>query len=356
MLLVALAFFLPNESRPRKDRLRELKGCDWIGMLFFFTCSVGILVPINIGGTTKNLGWSSTPVVLCLVVGFLSLISLVVHQRCFAKRPAFPREVFARKTTNVAFLGNTVCGILLSMVFYSLVLFWDCVRGKSTAEMGKMLLSVTVTYPVAFAATGITIKRRGRMTWATIVGGGLATFGLGLMRLVTETRSEAQVVIISALAGAGCAIFTPAMINSVLATTDSRWHADAIATRTLLYTAGQCMGVSFGLAIFTNVFSRSLRAVKGADARLAEGARQVLGNPQELMGRIKELQQKSPEVIHLVSGALKSVWVAACVLAGVTCLLAIAFRGPPLPKDSRTGSVVPDEERQENSTEMTQRS
>ena len=358
LLLVALAILLPNDSRAPKDRLRELRSCDWIGMIFFFACSTGILVPINIGGTTDSLRWGSRAIVICFVAGLFSLVFLICHQRRLAKRPAFPREVFARKTTNVAFLGNLVCGVLLSMVFYSLVLFWEGVRGKSTVEVGKMLLSVTLTYPAAFALTGIAIRRWGRISWATAAGGLVATLGLGLMQLMTETAPEAALVIICLCAGAGCGIFAPAMVNSIIATTDSRWHAHAIATRTLLYTAGQCIGASFGLAIFTNAFTRRYDALKGDDARLAEAARQVLGNPQELIGKIRELQQLSPngELIHLVDGALRSVWATACCIAGVTGALAIWYRCPGLAEDSRTGRAVPDEERQENSTEMTQRS
>lgn len=358
VLLFALVWLLPGGSRSRKDRLRELKGCDWCGILLFFVCSVALLVPINIGGTAERLGWNSPPVISCFALGLFSLIVLVYHQRYRAgrmtSRPAFPREIFARRATNVAFLGNAVCGVLLSMVFYHLVLFWDGVRRKSTVEVGKMLLSVTLTYPVAFAVTGIAIRRWGHIKYATAAGATLATLGLGLMQIMTERAPQVGLLVICVCAGAGCGIFTPAMVNAVIATTDSRWHPQAIATRTLLYTAGQCIGVSLGLAIFTNVFRHRFDAHDGDAAIRAAAVKTVLSSPQELVGKLETLWVISPngELVRMVVGALRAVWAVACVLAGVTGALAIWMRFPDLAKDSTTERVLPDEERQEDSTEM----
>ncbi|KAI7773926.1 hypothetical protein LA080_009642 [Diaporthe eres] len=356
-LISALVLLLPGESRSLKDRGRELKGCDWLGILLFFGCSVALLVPINIGGTAAGLAWNSPPVIACFAVGLFSLIVLVYQQRYRArrmKRPAFPREIFARRATNIAFLGNAVCGVLLSMVFYHLVLFWDGVRRKSTVETGKMLLSVTLTYPVAFAVTGIAIRRWGHIKYATAAGATLATLGLGLMQLMTERAPQAGLLVICVCAGAGCGIFTPAMVNAVIATTDSRWHSNAIATRTLLYTAGQCIGVSLGLAIFTNVFRHRFDAHDGDAAIRAAAVKTVLSSPQELVAELPTLWDISPngELARMVVGALRAVWAVACVLAGVTGALAIWMRFPDLAKDSTTERVLPDEERQEDSTEM----
>lgn len=353
---MALSLLLPGESRPWKDRLLELRGSDWVGMFSFFVCSVAILVPINIGGTTDDLGWGSAPVLTCFAAGILSLAFLVYYQRCLAKRPAFPREIFARPATNVAFLGNTVCGLLLSMVYYHLVLFWEGVREKSTVEVGKMLLSVTLTFPAAFAITGIAIKRWGRIKYATAAGAVLATLGLGLMQIMTERAPEAALVVICVCAGVGCGILLPAMVNAVIATTDSRWHPHAMATRTLLYTAGQCVGVSLGLAIFTNAFRNRFEAHDGEAADRAAVVREVLGSPQELVGKLRELRRLAPggELVRMVVGALRSVWAFACVVAGVTGAAAIFMRFPDLAEDG-TERAVPDEERQENSTEMTAR-
>lgn len=357
VLFVSLTILLPGEPRSRRDRLRELTGCDWVGMLAFFASSVGILVPINIGGTNEALSWASAPVLTCFAFGFISLVFLIYYERHMAKRPAFPREVFARLATRVAFFGNATCGVLISMVFYHLVLFWEGVRQKSAMGLGKMLLAVTLTYPVAFAITGLAIRRWGRIKYATAAGAVLATTGLGLMQLMTQHHPQAALLVISSVAAAGCGIFAPSMVNAVLATTDSRWHPHAIATRTLLYTAGNCVGVSLGLAIFSNTFRGRFTAHDGDAALRAKVAQAALSGPQELIGKITELNLLSPrgELTRMVVGALRAVWAFACVLAGVTGAAAILMRFPDLAADRTTGSGVPDEERQENSHEMASR-
>ncbi|KUI62702.1 hypothetical protein VP1G_09828 [Cytospora mali] len=312
----------------------ELKHCDWIGMLAFFISSVAILIPINIGGAIQK--WNSGTVISSLVVGAISLVFLIYHQRYLARDPAFPREIFSRAVTNIAFLGSLVSGMLLSMVFYNLILFWAGVRHLRTIEVGQMLLSVTLTYTVSAALTGIAIRTCGRIKWATITGSVLSTVGLGLMQLMTEDTPVAGLVLICMCASAGCGIFLPAVINTVIASTDREWHSHAIAMRTLLYTAGQSVGVSTGLAIFTNNFKyqnkKAFRAHGGG-----------IATPQDLMQMIKELP---PEVVGLVTTALRWVWGVACVLSFVGGVVACIPACPELPEDRKMGAGVPDEERQ----------
>lgn len=333
-LFAALVFLLPGWHRGTAHPVQELKRCDWTGMLAFFICSVATLVPINIGGAVQR--WNSGAVLGSLAGGALSLGFLVYHQRYVAARPAFPREVFRRAVTNAAFLGSLVSGMLLSMVFYNLVLFWEGVRHLRTMRVGQMLLSVTLTYTAAAAATGIAIRACGRVRWATVTGAGLSAAGLGLMQLMDEGTPVAGLVVICACAAAGCGVFLPAMINTVLASTDREWHSHAIAMRTLLYTAGQSVGVSTGLAIFTNNFK-----YQNMKAHQANGG--GISTPQDLMQVIKELP---PEVVGLINTALRWVWGVACVLALVAGIVACIPACPELPEDRKTGTVVTDEESQ----------
>jgi MFS family permease len=368
-----LARLLPWDIIPwRRKNLKQLKDCDWIGMGLFMICAVGILVPINIAGTASSLEWTSKPVLISLLFGVVILLALVYHQRCLAKRPAFPREVFARRptagislpfkwfasvATSLALIGSTVCSILLFAVFYSLILFWEAVRQKSTVGVGLVLLSVTVSYPVAFALTGMAIKKWGRIRWAIVVGTIMTTLGLGLMQLMSEGTHECCMILISIVAGAGCGVFAPAMVNAVLSTTDPRWHPHAIAIRTLLYTAGQCIGVSLCISIFTTYFKRRFEAfdpVAAAKAGIPHGG---LGSPQSLVSKISQLQELAHggELIKIMVSSLRCVWGAACALAGLTGTLTILMNCPDLAQDNTTRAVPSDKEQQQDGVEMVSR-
>lgn len=109
--------------------------------------------------------------------------------------------------------------------------------------------------------------------------------------------------------------------------------------RTLLYTAGQSVGVSAGLAIFTNNFRYQNRRAHEA----ADGSGGGIRTPQDLMRMIKELP---PGVVCLVTNALRWVWGVACVLAFVAGVLACIPACPDLPEDRRMGGVASNEERQ----------
>ncbi|KAJ4397336.1 hypothetical protein N0V93_001561 [Gnomoniopsis smithogilvyi] len=323
VLFAVLLGLLPNGRNRSTAPLKVLKSCDWIGMFLFFVSSVTILIPINIGGTVQP--WRSPVVIACLLVGMLSLLVLICHQRDLMEHPAFPRQVFTKSVTNVAFFGSFVSGMLLSMIFYNLVLFWEGVRHLPTIKVGIMLLAVTLSYTASAATTGVAIRFWGRIKWATITGTVLAEIGLGLMYLLTETAPVGPLIVITMLAATGCGMYLPAMINTILASTEREWHSHAIAMRTLLYTAGQCMGISIGVAIFTNNFSYQVDKV-------SHGSQSVAITPQSLMQIIKDLPKDS-EIVTLIVMALRWVWGAAAVIGLLAGIPSCVLKCPALPED-----------------------
>lgn len=343
ILFFALLGLLPNWRNRNETSLQVLKGCDWIGILLFFISSVTILIPINIGGTVQP--WNSLAVTSCLVIGGLSLVVLIYHQRCLSNRPAFPRQIFVKPVTNVAFLGSLVSGMLLSMIFYNLVLFWEGVRHLTTMKVGTMLLAVTLSYTICAALTGVAIRLWGRIKWATITGTVLAEVGLGLMYLLTESAPVGPLIVITMLAAMGCGMYLPAMINTILASTDTEWHSHAIAMRTLLYTAGQCMGISIGLAIFTNNFSYEVDKVNHTPQSVAI-------TPQGLMQIIKDIPHDS-EVVTLIVMALRWVWGTAAIIGFLAGIPSCVLKCPALPKDNIAQQS--DEERRQNGADRQQR-
>lgn len=372
LIFLILMCLLPWDSRSITERLHELRRCDWLGMGLFFASAVALLVPINIGGATKSTPWNSAPVLATFGSGLVSLFLLIYHQRWLAERPAFPREIFARRPTDglrhpfklfvsigpsIAFLGNAVGGILLLGVFYSLVIFWEGVRDKSQVMMGVALLSITITYPAAVALTGVAIRKWGRIKYAIAVGSTMSTLGLFLMMLMTRKTPEPFLIIICIIAGAGCGVFAPGMVNAVIALTDSRWHSHAIATRTLLYTAGQCIGVSIGTAIFTAAFKARFEAPYVNSALREKYGEIGFEDSQELMSNIRNLADLAPdgELVGMVTSSLQYVWCSASILAAITGTLAVLMQCPDLPPDRTTPPARLDEEQQTNSIEMASR-
>lgn len=324
-LLAALAFLLPSWKNRKTKLLDELKNCDWVGMILFMASSILILAFISTGGVVSP--WGSWENVACLIAGLLCLLNLALHQRFLAKNPAFPTEVFSKPVTNAAFAGSLVSGMLLNMVFYNLVIFWEGVRQLSNIGVGLMLLSVTLTYAVSAATVGIIIKSCGHIKWATITGSLCAILGLGLMWFMDETISTPPLVLISIVGAAGCGMFVTAMVNTVLVTTEEVWHSHAIAHRTLMFTAGQCMGISIGLAVFTQAFASS----RYLDIASQEAGTEVVITPQSLLRVIQDLGPSSG-VIPIVVNALRHVWGTACAIAAVTGVVTCVFKCPSIPK------------------------
>ncbi|KAF9766897.1 hypothetical protein IL306_000622 [Fusarium sp. DS 682] len=120
--LVSL-FYKPVNQYIRVDgrtRWQQFLGMDWVGQLLILVAVVLLGVGVEIGGITYL--WAHAAPVTLLVVGSLSLVSLVLWEwYTDLETPIFPKETFSNIRGFTVILGGVV---FLGMVYYTTFAFW----------------------------------------------------------------------------------------------------------------------------------------------------------------------------------------------------------------------------------------
>lgn len=302
---------------------------DFRGIILFTLFSVSFLLPLSWGGSRYQ--WSSVFVVCPLLVSGLLLVTLAVHDNR-AAHPLFRPSVFGNCSTVLQLVNITLHGMLMWMALYYMSVFYLGVKGFSPAKTGIFALPATVTVIPLAVMAGLLVRRTGSYRWLLYVGWALtiAIFAV-LMRLDAKV-SNAVLVVITVVLGVGVGILIPALTCGVLATAANHDAGHAVAMVFVLRSAGQCLGVAVGLAVFSSRLEMELRKLghDGATAHL-------------MMQNMKHSLSREPAadgaVIGAVEAALRVVWIVGCSVAFVAGLLTIAVKCPPVPTDQEGPSL-----------------
>lgn len=113
-------------------------------------------------------------------------------------------------------------------------LYFQACKGYSESKSGLALFGITVTTPVASAATGVLIKYTQRYRPQIWTGWLLVIIGLALLCTVHERTPEALVIFYESLAGVGFGVQFAALYFPVLAPLPLAASAPALAFFTFL--------------------------------------------------------------------------------------------------------------------------
>ncbi|KAK4454060.1 putative transporter [Podospora aff. communis PSN243] len=301
---------------PEDGVLRSLKKVDWIGIAIFMPSAVALLAPFTMAGIFFP--WRSWQAIVPLMLGILGLTALALHQRLFAKRPMFRASLFTNWATVFGFLGQAVFGVCVNMIFYYLVIYWSGVRGFSEILTGVALLPETFAIPIAAIVCGLIMRKKNKIRWAMWVGWPLTSLSIGLLWFLDTTTSLPVLILINVGVGLGAGTIASALNVSILATTKREDNGHAMAMGWLFKSAGMCMGIAIGTAVFTVRMEYELEKVGGADM-----------TSQSFLRTLKEVKG-DPTGREVIVNTLRILWLICCVLSGVVGLLCCSVKYPPL--------------------------
>ena len=296
--------------------LASLRKVDWVGIAIFIPSAVAILVPFTMAGIVFP--WCSWKAVVPLAVGIGGMGVLAIHQRFVAPNPMFRASLFAKWVTICSFMGQGVFGVCINMIFYYLVVFWSGVRGFSEILTGVALLPETLCIPVSAIACGLIMRHTGRIRWAMLVGWPLTSLFIGLMWFLDAKTPLPVLILINAGVGLGAGIIAPALNVVHLASTKKEDNGHAMAMGFLFKSAGMCLGIAIGTAVFTVQMDSRLKKV-GDTETTAELFLQALRNLKH-----------DPAGQEVVVRTLRILWIICCALSGVVGLLCCTCKYPGL--------------------------
>jgi hypothetical protein len=319
----SLAWFLRLEFPAEPLRTRLLK-VDYIGVLLFLISASAFLVALTLAGTI--LPWSSSGLLLPLILGTVGLIGFISHQKWIAANPVIPLSIFGNRTAILGHVGGFVNGMLICMLLYYLPLYYEGILGYTPLMAGIAGFPETFTVVPANIVTAMIISKTGKYRWGVIVGWALTTLGFGLLCLLEESTSVPAWIFINIVPGIGIGMTMPPTAIAIQASTEEADVANATATYYLIRTCGQTVGVAIGQTIFRAQLNSVLQGGSVSPESTVEGLLKVL--------RVLHDSGEENEVLTRgVVQALKTVWGFGCVISGVTGLASYFVKSYSLDRD-----------------------
>ncbi|KAK4232614.1 major facilitator superfamily domain-containing protein [Podospora fimiseda] len=321
---LGLWYFL-GFDKPKGKMLDNLKRVDWVGIVIFTPSSVAFLAPFTMAGVLFK--WKSWKALVPLFGGLAGLLLLAAHQRFWAKNPMFRAVVFEKPVVVCSLFGLTVFGVCVNMIFYYLVVFWSGVRGFDEILTGIALLPETLTIPISAILCGFWMRRTNEIRSSMRVGWPLTVLFLGLLWFQDEKTHLGVLIPINIGVGFGAGVISSAMNVTILAATAKKINGHVTAMAYLFKSAGMCLGIAVGTAIFTLQMTERFKAIGGDEM-----------DSESMLRMLKDVKS-NPESRGAIVSSLRVLWMVCCGLAGISGVLCNLWKYPLIDKNKAAAGV-----------------
>ena len=230
---------------------RVKRPIDYLGSLFVVGGASSLLLMTSWGGT--EYAWSS-PVIIGLGVGGVSLLALFFLQESRAPEPILPLRLFRLRMFAVGMFVMMVLGIAMFGAISFLPVYFQVVKGASATSSGLRMLPMMLGVVALSIFSGLMISRTGRYRVFPILGMAFISLGLFLLSHLDPDTPTWQASLFMLTMGIGMGMLMQVVI---LAVQNAVPYADMGAA-----TAGisffRSMGAAFGVAVFGTLLTTGL--------------------------------------------------------------------------------------------------
>lgn len=191
---MGLLLLLPAKSPPRKyvgvSFLERVWQFDPIGTAFLLPGLVLLLLALQWGGT--EYAWSSTRIVVLLVLGLLLLVAFSISQFWIGDNATVPPRILGQRSIAAATAVSLTIGSALIIVAFYLPIWFQAIKGQSAVAAGIRLLPNFLGTVFFVIGSGFLVSKVGYYTPVAIVGSAVLIVGCGLMTTfeVDSNRGE----------------------------------------------------------------------------------------------------------------------------------------------------------------------
>jgi EmrB/QacA subfamily drug resistance transporter len=237
---------------------------DWWGAA---ALSVGLVPLLLVAEQGREWGWGSTNSILCYVIGGVGVLAFLTIERWMGDEALLPIRLFTNKTIGISSIASTVLGIALFGGIACLPLHLQIVKGSSPTEAGLQLLPLTLGIMSGSIISGQTISRTGRYRVFLRLGAPLIAVALFIFHYIAWDTPMWQIMIVSALFGAGMGFMMQPLMLAVQSAADRRDMGIATASATFTRQIGGTLGTAVFLSILFSLLpdkiASSLKAAQG---------------------------------------------------------------------------------------------
>lgn len=189
LLLLLITF---NPPRPKSGYIKGLKQFDYLGTFLFTAGTVVLLLAVTFGGSEYH--WGSAPVILCFVLGGLTLIAFGIWNFRFSKNQIIPTDLVTIPSIVASVLTSSgIYAFFMVFMIYGAIYF-QVIHDKSAISSGLHLLPSIISVVLISISSSIFIQRTKYIKPLTIVGGVLAPIGAGVACLLDVDSGFAKQV------------------------------------------------------------------------------------------------------------------------------------------------------------------
>lgn len=290
-----------------------------------------LLLGLNFGGSAFP--WSS-PTVICLIVfGALAFPLFLLIEYKVAVSPIIPFGIFNTWDRLGPLLACLLHGFVLTISSYFLPLYFQSVLGASSLLSGVYLLPMAVAMSFSAALTGWAISATGK--YAIFMRGGfvLMLLGSGLLIILPDNRSFAQIIIFQILVGAGIG----PNFQAILVALQTAVKVSDSGTATAAFGFARNLATSIGLVVAEVVFQQSMnKRYTFLAASLGPKLAGTLadGGAEASVFVVDKLPTAQRTVArNAYSSSLRNVWITQTTFAAAALCVICFIRSKHLSKD-----------------------
>lgn len=233
----------------RMSVLQLIRSIDLTGSFILILAVTALIMGLNLGGNVFP--WSHPLVIGSLVASVILAIVLVRYERNIP-RAVLPIELLSKDPRASIIFGNFFGAVSVHTMMFNAPLYFQAVKLSSPTDSGLRLVAASIAVTASSVGTGFLITRTRRLKPTIIIGacsmliGGCAAATMGV------NTAPAVAMLCVSFSSLGQGFSFPALMVSILATSEQDDQAAATTTLGLARNLGSVMGVAISSWIFQN--------------------------------------------------------------------------------------------------------
>ncbi|KAJ7480175.1 MFS general substrate transporter [Mycena galericulata] len=252
---VVVACFL-NVHTPRENLATKLMQVDWLGNVFIISSTCSCMLGLSWAGIVYP--WSSTQVLVPLIVGVVGLIWSVYYESRWPVKPTIPIVVLSNRTSLLGYIATLLHGIV-SISVGCMPTWFQAVREASPIMSGVLFLPISATISPSAIFQGRLVAKTGKYRMIILTGWCFMLLGMGLLISMTVRTPIWAIAIFQLIQGFGMGLLY-ATLFAVQAPLPVSTNASAISLLTFCRTFSQAWGIAITGTIIQNELRHSLPA------------------------------------------------------------------------------------------------
>lgn len=207
----------------------------------------GLLYGFSDAGTD---GWGSTTVIVCLILGVVSL-ALFIWRELTADTPLLEFRIFRYNMYSLTTLINIIITMALYAGMILLPIYLQTIRGFTPMESGLMLLPGAILMGIMSPITGIIFDKIGAK-WLSVIGLLITVVTTWEFSRLTDSTTYTHMIINYTVRMLGMSMLSMPIVTAGLNQLPQRLSSHGTAMSNTLRTVGGALGMALFVSLMTN--------------------------------------------------------------------------------------------------------